>query len=96
MYKVQKSCKVCGRMYTPCADCESDKTAFHWRTVACSRECGKKYFEMVLNARKQKTESVDSEIERIETVEVVEFEEQPKKTRKSTKVKNNEESEQIE
>lgn len=93
MYKVQKPCKVCGRMYTPCADCESDKTAFHWRTVACSRECGMKYFEMVLNARKPKVELEDSEIEKIETVEV---EEQPKKIRKLTKVKNNEESEQIE
>lgn len=96
MYKVQKPCRVCGRMYTPCADCESDKTAFHWRTVACSRECGMKYFEMVLNARKPKVESEDSEIKNIETVEIAVVEEQPKRTKKSTKVKNNEESEQIE
>lgn len=96
MYKVQKPCKVCGRMYTPCADCENDKTAFHWRTVACSRECGMKYFEMVLNARKPKEESVDSENEKIEMAECVEIVEQPKKVKKTSRVKNNEESEQIE
>lgn len=50
-YKVQRPCKVCGKLYTPCADCEKDKSAFHWRTVACSPECGKKYFEMVMKAR---------------------------------------------
>ena len=54
-YKVQKPCKVCGKMFTPCADCERDKTAFHWRTVACSVECGKKYFEMVMKARSKTT-----------------------------------------
>lgn len=50
-YKVQRPCKVCGKLYTPCADCENDKSAFHWRTVACSPECGKKYFEKVMKAR---------------------------------------------
>ena len=54
-YKVQKPCKVCGKMFTPCADCERDKSAFHWRTVACSVECGKKYFEMVMKARSKTT-----------------------------------------
>lgn len=96
MYKVQKPCKVCGKMYTPCVDCESDKTAFHWRTVACSRECGMKYFEMVLNARKPKIESNDSEKVEIELVEYAENVESSKRHKKSTKVKNNDESEQIE
>lgn len=50
-HKVQKSCKTCKKLYTPCTDCERDKTAFHWRTVACSYECGMKYFEKVMNAR---------------------------------------------
>lgn len=52
-YKVQKPCKVCGKMYTPCVYCESDKTAFHWRTVACSVECAEEYFRRVEEARKQ-------------------------------------------
>lgn len=53
-YKVQKPCKVCGKMYTPCSDCERDNNMFHWRTVACSLECGKKYFKMVEEARTPK------------------------------------------
>ena len=52
-YLVQKLCKICGREYTPCADCENDKSAFHWRIVACSAECGKKYLEKVEKARKK-------------------------------------------
>lgn len=50
-YKVQKPCRVCGKMYTPCPDCENDKSIFHWRTVACSYECGKIYFERVMETR---------------------------------------------
>lgn len=95
MYKVQKPCKVCGKMYTPCADCENDKTMFRWRTVACSIECGRKYFELVENARKSNKESSDS-TENMENEAVVETViGLPKKTRKTTKTKNNKESEQI-
>ena len=54
-YKVKKPCRVCGKLYVPCADCENDNTAFHWRTVACSYECGKKYFEKVLEERNKST-----------------------------------------
>lgn len=50
-YKVQKPCRVCGKMYTPCADCENDKVVFRWRTVACSPECGKEYFRRILESR---------------------------------------------
>lgn len=50
-YKVQKPCKVCGKMFTPCFDCEQDKTAFHWRTVACSQKCGKEFLRLVLEDR---------------------------------------------
>ena len=50
-YKVQKPCNVCGRLYTPCGDCERDNTAFHWRTVACSYKCGQEYLRRVMEAR---------------------------------------------
>lgn len=60
-YKVQKPCKVCGKSYTPCYDCENDNVAFHWRTVACSRECAEKYFTMVLEARRQPSDTVIEE-----------------------------------
>ena len=97
-YKVQKPCKVCGKMYTPCADCENDKTIFHWRTVACSYECGMKYFKMVEEARKPKEEK--NEIETVENTSAVNEDntdkvvaEKPHK--KTTKTVNKVESEQI-
>ena len=54
-YNVQKPCRICGKMYTPCPDCEHDNTAFHWRTVACSIECGREYFKRVIENRKIQT-----------------------------------------
>lgn len=105
-YKVQKPCKVCGKLYTPCSDCERDKTAFHWRTVACSIKCGMEYFRLVEEARKPKVEKkiievkevVSEEIETIseENAEVVEdVVEKKSYKRKLTKSVNKEESEQI-
>ncbi|MBQ0036428.1 MAG: hypothetical protein KBT35_05880 [Firmicutes bacterium] len=69
-YKVQKPCKVCGKMYTPCGDCENDKSAFHWRTVACSIGCGKKYFELVEKERNKNTTDIIN-VEPIEEIEDV-------------------------
>ena len=101
--KVQKPCKVCGKMYTPCSDCERDKYAFHWRTVACSIECGKEYFRMVEEARKPKVEvkEVDENKtvveESTEVIDVVVKNSEKKSSRKkSTKLENKQESEQIE
>lgn len=88
-------------MYTPCADCENDKTIFHWRTVACSYECGMKYFKMVEEARKPKDENeskitedttVINEDENKETTDEVVLEKPRKRTTKSV---NKVESEQI-
>lgn len=70
-YKVQRPCKVCGKLYTPCADCEKDKSAFHWRTVACSPECGKKYFEMVMKARNKTKAKIRPKKTPVESIPVV-------------------------
>jgi hypothetical protein len=51
MSKVTKPCRVCGKTFVPCKDCVNDKTAFHWREVACSEECGKEYLRQVMEAR---------------------------------------------
>lgn len=42
--KIQKPCRVCGKMFIPCADCESDKTMFRWKKFTCSFNCAKEYF----------------------------------------------------
>ena len=55
-YKVKKECRVCGKLFVPCSTCENDNTAFHWRSVACSQECGKEYLRRVLEARQPKEE----------------------------------------
>lgn len=97
MYKVQKQCKACGKWYTPCFDCENDKTAFHWRTVACSPECGRKYFAMVEAARNKEKESDDFSAHTNAPVEefVEDTNEKVSKISYKKKLKNNKESEQI-
>ena len=95
-YKIQKPCKVCGKMYTPCNDCENDNSVFHWRTVACSIACASKYFEMVSNARNSKPENMTmSTDEKISEVTELSDENKVKKIYKKVVKKNNEESEQI-
>lgn len=94
-YKVQKPCKVCGKLYTPCADCENNKGVFHWRTVACSQECASKYFDMVISARNKETIVVVEEKKEISSDDAEIVSEKPKRVRKA-KIKNDEESEQIE
>ena len=96
--KVQKPCRVCGKMFYPCVDCAKDKTMFHWRAVACSIECAKKYFEKVEESRKPKQEIKNEEpkTENIIPEEVVEEKvERPKKMRKQFFEENKEESEKI-
>ena len=91
-YKVKKPCKVCGKLFTPCSDCENDKTAFHWRTVACSIECGRKYLAMVLEARTYDNvkDSIGNSVSVDNTIDVQEdmHEATTVKKRKYTKSKN--------
>lgn len=54
MSLVKKPCRICGKLYTPCSYCEHENTAFHWRAVACSRECAAEYFRRVTAARDKK------------------------------------------
>lgn len=52
MSQVRKPCRVCGKSYIPCNTCEKDQSAFHWREVACSVECGMKYLAEIEKSRK--------------------------------------------
>ena len=58
-YKVQRPCRVCGKLFTPCGDCERDNTAFHWRTIACSYECGKEYLRRIVESRQKDVSKED-------------------------------------
>ena len=92
-YKVQKPCNVCGRLYTPCGDCERDNTAFHWRTVACSYKCGQEYLRRVMEAR-SKDEKIEQKKEEASVINKIKEEKTPKKTFMRTDInKNKKESE---
>ena len=59
--KIQKPCRICGKLFTPCSDCENDKTMFRWKRIACSQKCAKEYFARVEASRQPKIESVESQ-----------------------------------
>lgn len=60
MSKVRKACRICGKLFTPCADCEADKTIFRWRRFLCSLECAKSYFAKLEEARGPKEPPADT------------------------------------
>ena len=101
MAKVQKPCKICGKMFIPCADCERDKSMFHWRTVACSLDCATAYFTKVEEARNRvvNTEIKNEEIKSEETENIVlnetikEEVSKPKRIRKQNNIEDEKESE---
>lgn len=57
-------CRVCGKLFVPCAYCQSNTDAFRWRNFACSMKCARKYIEDTntyrANLHKQK-ETVDKD-----------------------------------
>ncbi len=44
-------CRVCGKMFVPCAYCQEHYGASAWRAVCCCLECGVEYFRQVEIAR---------------------------------------------
>lgn len=36
-------CRVCKKMFEPCAYCQEHSDVFRWRNFACSKECAVKY-----------------------------------------------------
>lgn len=95
-YKVQKPCKVCGKMYTPCVDCERDNSVFHWRVVACSPTCGAEYLRRIEESRKPKTQKkVKSTLSDINVTNVTNSDFEDDIFEKLNKKKNKKEREQI-
>lgn len=45
MAKQKIPCRVCGKLFEPCAYCKAHEDVFRWRNFACSRECAAKYIE---------------------------------------------------
>lgn len=61
-------CRVCGKLFEPCAYCQTNADVFRWRNFACSRECAKKYIDDTIAYR----ESLNSKKEICDEKEVVE------------------------
>ena len=67
MAKATRICKVCGKEYPYCKTwLSTDK--FRWVDVACSQECGIKYFEMIEASRSGKKVEAEPE-KKVEKVE---------------------------
>lgn len=47
-------CRVCGKDYEVCRSCKSGNGSLNWRAVACSPECGAKYFAAIQASRAKK------------------------------------------
>lgn len=51
--KQTKVCRVCGKTYESCKSVKTGSSAFNWREMCCSPECGQIYFQRVQEARHQ-------------------------------------------
>ena len=58
MPKGKRKCKICGKEYDYCKT-ELPANIFRWQDVACSHECGVKYFALVEAARSGNDEAKD-------------------------------------
>lgn len=95
-------CRVCGKLFEPCATCQAHNDIFRWRNFACSRECAEKYISETIAYRNSLKQSRNgNSIESVsETSNIVENNNTTKKKNYRKKSANNveiinEEREQI-
>lgn len=81
-------CRVCGKLFKPCAYCQSHADVFRWRNFACSKECATKYINDTIAYReslKNKEEKVTEDAEVVIEDTSIEL---PATTRKKTSKKS--------
>lgn len=100
-------CRVCGKLFEPCATCQAHNDMFRWRNFACSRECAEKYISETIayrNSSKENKNNNDNVVTVESNIATVDNQEEKSNTpkRKYNKKKStndvgtiNEESEQI-
>lgn len=70
----QIHCRVCGKLFTPCAYCVSHADTFRWRNFACSIECAKKYIKEALDYREsQKHTATPGKETTVEVLDILEL-----------------------
>ena len=84
-------CRVCGKLFEPCAYCQSHADVFRWRNFACSRECATKYIndtiayrESLKNKETETVKEVEPVVSATENVSVEKSTTTRKKTAKKT------------
>ena len=84
-------CRVCGKLFEPCAYCQSHADVFRWRNFACSRECATKYIndtiayrESLKNKETETAKEVEPIVSATENVSVEKSTTTRKKTNKKT------------
>ena len=61
MKKKKIPCRICGKLFEPCASCQSKTDFFTWRSFACSRKCAVKYINQTIQYRNtQHNKSISS------------------------------------
>lgn len=78
-------CRVCGKLFTPCAYCQTHADVFRWRNFACSIECAQKYVADTLEYR---TTSKNKDSKPVVVDIIQENVEQPVTTKKKLKKKS--------
>lgn len=61
-------CRVCGKLFVPCAYCQSHADTFRWRNFACSKECATKYINDTIAYRESLRSKKDDISENVEIV----------------------------
>ena len=88
-------CRVCGKLFTPCAYCQAHEDVFRWRNFACSRECALKYINDTIAYRESLKNKDKENIEIKETEINEEVSEKPIKIRKRNYKKSSNIDEEI-
>ena len=78
-------CRVCGKLFVPCAYCQSHADTFRWRNFACSRECATKYINDTILYRDSLKNKKNEVSEKAEVVSENISVEEPIMTRKKYK-----------
>jgi len=65
-------CRVCNKLFEPCATCQAHNDMFRWRNFACSRECAEKYIGETIAYRNSLKESKNNSANVIENVVTIE------------------------
>ena len=61
-------CRVCKKLFVPCAYCQSHADVFRWRNFACSRECAAKYIDDTIAYRESLKNKDNEASEKVKVV----------------------------